>query len=475
MCPYLQILLLAAITLLSPTLQQVTLVGPEMIDYEIRQTEDGKIRYKLGNFGNIPYGTTILGKVFYSPNNDGTNYWCEEDQTYNDPEIMVLKDNEYVPIIFVDHSTSCSYAHKAANVQNRQGKMMLIASDSNILDDEYNIDDPLENVHIPTIIIPKDIGDIFREYLKSNTTRELGKITLSIKFSGILNEDGKVEMELFFRSDDLKGLNFFNDFNYYRQILGPQLKFTPYYKYSTFVNEKTNNDIESENEEPCVKKEKFCASSNNDLQISTGRLVLLENIRQSCIYQRFTLDKYWEYMMKFTELCTDTNAPLFNGRCSKSVMKKIGIDDQLEEINSCMTILIENNGKIENDYRTFSKRKIYSIPELYINGVPYRGSWYSKNIFQGICDGFLEDKSKCDELNAANIVKQESISSSLVMIIIFLIIAILVCSLLCYKRFINKNLEEGLNDRIQEQAMRTISKYNVFKESTSGSHKLEMA
>ena len=43
---------------------------------------------------------------------------------------------------------------------------MLIASDSNILEEEYNVDDPTEMVSIPTIIIEKDFGDIIREYTK---------------------------------------------------------------------------------------------------------------------------------------------------------------------------------------------------------------------------------------------------------------------------------------------------------------------
>lgn len=79
---------------------------------------------------------------------------------------------------------------------------MLIASDSNILEEEYNVDDPTEMVSIPTIIIAKDFGDIIREFtkLKKNTNEY---IVLSIKFSGV-KEGGYVEIELFMRSDEQK-------------------------------------------------------------------------------------------------------------------------------------------------------------------------------------------------------------------------------------------------------------------------------
>jgi hypothetical protein len=55
-----------------------------------------------------------------------------------------------------------------------------------------------------------------------------------------------------------------------------------------------------------------------------------------------------------------------------------------------------------------------------------------------------------------------------------------VISLLCYRRYVNKNLEISLNERIQEQAMKTISNYKQFKDKKTGenvlgiTHKLEL-
>ena len=30
-----------------------------------------EIRYSIGNFGEVPYGKTIIGRIFYLPNKDG--------------------------------------------------------------------------------------------------------------------------------------------------------------------------------------------------------------------------------------------------------------------------------------------------------------------------------------------------------------------------------------------------------------------
>jgi hypothetical protein len=390
--------------------------------------------------------------------------------------LMLFSPNEYVPFIFVDHSIDCSYAHKAANVQRKGGRLMLIASDSNILEEEYNVDDPTEMVSIPTIIIPKDFGDIIREYtkLKKNTNEY---IVLSIKFSGV-KEGGFVELELFMRSDEQKARNFFTEFNYYKEKLGEKLKFTPIYKYSKFVNEQFNNNVSlNENSNsyvPCVKESRMCATSNRAMQIENPRNILIENIRESCIYQEFGQEMYWKYMTQFNTLCFDNKNPLFNDECALSVLKKNSFSEQdLENLNKCMINMAKYESKIDNDFNTFNKRKIYSIPDLFINGVPYRGTWYSKYIFRSICNGFLDDANICEAINPIEVIHNQRIGNGVVIFIIVITILVTTCSLLCYKRYINKNVEDTLNGRIQEQTMKVISQYKQFKDSTGGA-KLEL-
>ena len=124
---------------------------------------------------------------------------------------------------------------------------MLLASDSNIIEEEYNIEDFIEKPAIPSIIITKDFGDIIREYYKytknlKEDDKNIKHIILNMKFSGV-KQNGKVEIDLFFRSDDKKVMNFFIDFSYYKILLGDKLQIKPHYKYSKYVNEQTSNDI----------------------------------------------------------------------------------------------------------------------------------------------------------------------------------------------------------------------------------------
>ena len=435
-----------------------------------------EIRYSIGNFGEVPYGKTIIGRILYLPGKDGTNYWCENENFSLDTNHLFINPSEYVPIIFVDHSIDCSYAHKAANVQRRGGRLMLIASDSNILEEEYNVDDPTEMVSIPTIIIEKDFGDIIREYTKfKKDTNDY--IVISIKFTGV-KEGGFVEIELFMRSDDLKARNFFSEFNYYKEILGEKLKFVPIYKYSKIVNEQYDNDISLSNSKstiPCVKESRMCATANRPMQIENPRKVLLENIRESCIYQEFGQEVYWKYMLQFNQLCYDIKNPLFNDECALSVLKKISFtENEFETLNKSMIQLVQYESKIDNDYNTFNKRKIYSIPDLYINGVPYRGTWYSKYIFRSICNGFLDDAKICEGINPREVIYNQRVGNGVLIFIVVMIILVTSLSLLCYKRYINKNLEDALSERIEEQTMKSISQYQMFQDTKKHGSQLEL-
>ena len=365
----------------------------------------------------------------------------------------------------MDHSIDCSYAHKAVNVQKKGGRLMLIASDSNILEEEYNVDDPTESVFIPSIIIAKDFGDIIREYYKYKQ-KESENIVISIKFSGV-KEGGYVELELFLRSDDTKARDFFSEFSYFKEKLGEKLKFIPIYKYSKFVNEQFDNIVTEKSTIPCVKKSRMCAIPNHALQIDNPRTILLENILETCVFQELGQDVYWNYMTNFNSYCFDLRIPLFNEECALSVLKKVQTsENDITIINKCMSQLIEYESKIDNDFMTFSKRKIYSIPDLYINGVPYRGSWYSKYIFRSICNGFLDDAKICEGINPSEVISSQKSVNYVLLFIIVMTIFVTVTSLLFYKTIIKSNIDIFMDRNIQETAMKNLS-YKQFNDTKS--------
>ena len=215
----------------------------------------------------------------------------------------------------------------------------------------------------------------------------------------------------------------------------------------------------------------MCATSNYQFNIKNPRIILLENIRQSCVYKEYGLEKYWNYMSRFGEFCLDLNNPDFNGECANKVLNMTILD--YETINNCMKNMIEREGKIEEDYMTFQKRKIYSVPDLYINGIPYRGTWLAQYIFNSICNGFLDDEV-CASENPSSILFNKKINIMLILILSIIIFCVLVLSLLYYKKFINSDLERVINSKIEEYTLKSISQYKAFPSENNRSSKLEL-
>ena len=353
---------------------------------------------------------------------------------------------------------------------------MLLASDSNIIEEEYNIEDFIEKPAIPSIIITKDFGDIIREYYKytknlKEDDKNIKHIILNMKFSGV-KQNGKVEIDLFFRSDDKKVMNFFIDFSYYKILLGDKLQIKPHYKYSKYVNEQTSNDILDISGIPCVKESHMCATSNTKFKIQNPRKILLENIRQSCIYQEYGQQLYLNYMMRFGEICLSIENPNFSEECSNKTMTLQSI--LYNRIKECMINMIEKEGKIEEDYYIFQKKKLYTVPDMYINGVPYRGSWYGKYVFDTICSGFLDDEV-CNNRNPNDIIYNRNINFRLIFILIVIIFGVLALSLKFYKKYIDAEFENNFNSKIEEYTMNSISQYKPFSFNGPKSSKLEMS
>lgn len=94
---------------------QITILGPpslveKMKNFQSSTKSGRKIKLNnsidfdsvLGNFGEIPYGKTLTGKVYYTLNKDGTNNWCDPDQIVAPADLDKPSNSEYSPIYLVD-------------------------------------------------------------------------------------------------------------------------------------------------------------------------------------------------------------------------------------------------------------------------------------------------------------------------------------------------------------------------------------
>jgi len=196
----------------------------------------------------------------------------------------------------------------------------------------------------------------------------------------------------------------------------------------------------------------------------------MENLRQSCIhltYKNENTDKYWNYMINFSDTCADPNNPIFTEDCALDIMKLTNID--VNRINECMSNAVNSlAGIIETDYNSFQDKKINKFPTILLNGVKYNGSWLAKYIFDSICSGFLDDEQICAVPKPTDLAKEEGLTAGVFLLIITITVFVMLIMLICYRRIVNKSLEASLNEKIQTQTIHSLGQYQVFKDESTG-------
>ena len=83
--------------------------------------------------------------------------------------------------------------------------------------------------------------------------------------------------------------------------------FTPYYFSDSHPLYNPSDRVEFSN---CISGGEYCASSS-DIKLQDPRAILLENIRQKCIYKHEP-NKYFDYLREFYSGCLKANPIAFN-------------------------------------------------------------------------------------------------------------------------------------------------------------------
>ena len=159
-----------------------------------------------------------------------------------------------------------------------------------------------------------------------------------------------------------------------------------------------------------------------DLGVMDGRDIIIEDIRQKCIYnianenyksQKFsqlnnTKKIYFEYMINFFDKCLNRTEKRFNYYCSKEVMQELRINHDLvlECVSSSYVVDAErnivdldNNNKIlEEEKKVRSLYKIKVLPAVLINNKTISGSWEAINIQEAVCAGFKKKPYACTQI-----------------------------------------------------------------------------
>ena len=439
---------------------------PELIS----EFAEGQIKMSVSNFGHIPYGHSIIGRVLYDAN-------VTENQLACVPLNREARDNPNVdesPIILIKRG-NCSFSEKIYNVEKANGQIAIIMNNvGGPIDKLIMVQDERGKIsHIPAVLISKDDGDkIVKFYEKNKDDKEIIKSIRFEIFFEVEQYDGSVNYDLWYSPDIEIVYSMMIGLEKFQNIMKDKAIFNLHaFSYVDF-----NYDSYSSKEyENCLGSGKYCVFPVKK-SISDGRLVLKESIVQKCVwnysYNKNDTGVFFKYIKKFYDNCYYLDK--FNEDCTNKVLNDLDI---YSNINQCYKNSFENKEKKKNfeliysnklldeDYKERRKLMIQRNPSMTINGRLYLGEWDSRLIFEYLCASLIKKPKECyNEIEENKIKKKSNMFKFVVIIIIVIVINVLV--FLFFKNIIKKKIQDRINSTdINSRIDSVVSSYLAMRDS----------
>lgn len=214
----------------------------------------------------------------------------------------------------------CSFVKKVRNIEKAGGSLAVIIdnSDYDVKDIIMSDDGTGAGIRIPSMLISKKDGKILKDFLDSSPEYLVEQASLAAEFI-MSNPDNTVEWSLWYTSSNDKALDFIKYF--YEDMVKFDVKdvtFSP--QFVTWSCTSCDSDFKRRE---CVSDGQYCAM-NHQGQYVQGRDIILEDLREYCLYQKLSKENkqmdWWKYMKNVHSNCYE----LVTEECSKGAHKEIG-------------------------------------------------------------------------------------------------------------------------------------------------------
>ena len=82
------------------------------------------------------------------------------------------------------------------------------------------------------------------------------------------------------------------------------------------------------------------------------------------------------------------------------------------------------------------------------------------------------DRKICALIQENNKDSNSSLSWGAIIFIVFLIVVVNIIFIYCYRRIVNQNLDRSIDEKIQSQAVFSLSQYKVFQDEVPSNKKV---
>lgn len=305
-----------------------------------------KIKINVATFGDIPYGNQIPGKLYYDLQNTDDDYACKElsMQMPKKKGGNLLGMHGEMNFLMLDRG-NCTFVMKARNAQNAGAQVLIIANNKKEdIDMLYMVDDGTgRDISIPTVMISFDDAEFIKNLMKNSKDVKLIidfplEKSDTVVVTNVLSSSQQEMYEL------LEGLKTVEDLLVPAQLekSGNQFMYYPVYYTQTHpfayfqkAEKQTFNHCYS-NGEYCI----FPDAEAKEMGITDGRVILKENLRQICIFEKRNNEKDFPFLLEYLSLfhteCYNSEKKRFGDECALEVMTKIMPEEKIKSIDECI-------------------------------------------------------------------------------------------------------------------------------------------
>lgn len=369
--------------------------------------------------------------------------------------IPILSENiEDFFAAYISVDVDCDPEEVIFEIQNH-GADFVFLDLSNVEDQDDLV--KKNNYKIPVFVM----GDLDIEFFKFDST--ISRRFINIFFEMTKNKNGNqnnfVKLDFYYIPSYRYSAKFLKTIKKVVTKLQDKIVFEPHLiTFSSESDQFINNN--------CISNGLYCEFDPDNYDNITGRMVILEAIRQKCI---FKVDNsfYFDYMIQFYDKCEET----FTEECSKSLMSDLG--QNFKNVHSCVlrsfqTSATENiNYDVNNTILEVEKIKqktlsLTTFPNIYINNNLYNGSLSDIDLLLSICSSLNDETQNCHNLDLEVVREIRKLPIFLLFGVLFLIcfiILVVVCKRIARQRYL-KELNVAVNKYVTNYSRIEESRLN---------------
>ncbi|TNV78307.1 hypothetical protein FGO68_gene10975 [Halteria grandinella] len=351
-----------------------------------------RLPFSYSNFGNIPYGQSFIGRIYYNASNSNG---CTKINS-----IKEVNRESVNPIILVDRG-QCSFVTKVRNVERAGGSLAVI------IDDTYEkvesitmLNDGIgAGISIPAMLIGKKEGQILKNFLTKQPPEIAATASLYVNFDRE-NTDKRVKWEMWYTSGNKLSVEFLSGFSKFAQIMKNSTDFEP--RLVSWACTHCDKDFLRRE---CLSNGRYCSISRENPEKMKGRDRLIEDLREKCLYQLLQkggeAGKWWEYMDYVHQFCDEQ----VGEKCSELAHNNLSLsfNETMQCVNDSFNQISGGFPNMEIDDNKIlieeaSKWKEYGSgywPAITINERIYHGDMNPEQAFAAICAAFTVEPDYC--------------------------------------------------------------------------------